>query len=186
MTLDHRPAVAAACRRSKSDIGETEVRPLVDSDRAWAAAQLEAAWGSTSVARLGEPIDAAQLPGFVAHHAGQPVGLLTFVVRPDGVEIVTIQAEPEGLGAGRALLTGLVEHAHSIGADRVWLVTTNDNQRALDLYQRFGMSISRVVVDGVRRSRAVKPTIPMHGPTGIPITDEIVLQHVLGIRQPPR
>jgi len=85
------------------------------------------------VARLGEPVDAAKLPGFVACRADQPIGLLTFAVRPDGTEIVTIQAEPEGFGAGRALLTGLVDHAHSIGADRVWLVTTNDNHRALDL-----------------------------------------------------
>ena len=42
---------------------------------------------TTTVARLGELVDAALLPGFVALDSDQRVGLLTYVERADGIEV---------------------------------------------------------------------------------------------------
>jgi hypothetical protein len=53
-----------------------DVRPLTESDRAWAD-QVEA----EGVARLGELVDPTQLPGFIALLDGQRAGLATYAVR---------------------------------------------------------------------------------------------------------
>jgi ribosomal protein S18 acetylase RimI-like enzyme len=42
---------------------------------------------------------------------------------------------------GRALLDDVRNAASEAGCTRLWLITTNDNLRALKLYQRWGMEI---------------------------------------------
>lgn len=149
---------------------------LTADDDEWKLATLEAGWGSTCVARLGELIDAAELPGFVAELGGQRVGLITFAARPDGIEVVTLQSLTEGVGVGRSLMDHLHEVAVEGDAPRLWLTTTNDNTRAFDFYQRWGMDVVRVVWDGVSASRQVKPSIPEIGNNGIACRHEIELE----------
>jgi hypothetical protein len=53
---------------------------------------------------------------------------------------------------------------------RLWLVTTNDNLRALELYQRWGMEIVAFHRHAVTEARRhLKPSIPERGTHGIPI-----------------
>lgn len=155
------------------------VRVLVESDREWMVATLRAGWGSTEVARLGELIDAADLPGFVAEEHGERVGLATFAERPDGIEVVTIQSLVAGMGIGRALMDRLGAHAVESGATRLWLTTTNDNTRAIDFYQRWGMDLVRLVHGGVDASRRVKPSIPLAGENGVPMRHELQFELTL-------
>ena len=57
------------------------------------------------------------------------------------------------------------------------LITTNDNVRALELYQRWGMEIAalhRYAVSEARRH--LKPSIPERGLHGIPIAHELELE----------
>ena len=150
-----------------------KVRALVDTDREWKLATLEAGWGSTQVARLGQLIEAGDLPGFVAVHQGQRAGLCTYAERADGLEVVTIQALNEGRGIGRALMDRLRALALDSGAPRLWLTTTNDNVRAFAFYQRWGMDLVRLVHDGVQVSRLVKPLIPRTGAHGIALRHEL-------------
>jgi GNAT superfamily N-acetyltransferase len=152
------------------------VRELTDVDDGWRLTTLEAGWGSTCVARLGELIDAAELPGFVAELEGRRVGLVTVVVRPDGIEVATLQALTEGRGVGRSLMDRVRGLAIEVGAPRMWLITTNDNIRAFAFYQRWGMDLVQVVHDGVSASRRVKPTIPEIGSSGIACRHEIELE----------
>ncbi len=149
------------------------VRELEPSDTPWKLATLEAGWGSTDVARLGELIEACDLAGFVADHRDARAGLATYAVRSDGLEVVTIQALIEGVGVGRALMDGLRDHGLEVGARRLWLTTTNDNVRAFRFYQRWGMDLVSVIRDGVAASRRVKPSIPEFGNEGIPIRHEL-------------
>lgn len=150
------------------------VRPLEASDESWMRAALEGVWGSTVVARLGVPIDAATLPALVARDAtGAPVGLLTYEIRADALEVVTIQVEREGVGIGRALMDEVRRVATRHGVTRVWLVTTDDNTRAHDFYRRWGMALVTVHRDGVARSRTVKLSIPMANARGVLIRDEL-------------
>lgn len=157
------------------------VRSLEDADHGWKVDTLVAGWGSTEVARLGELIDAAALPGFVAvRDDGERVGLVIYAVRPDGCEVVALQALVEHVGVGRALMDAVRALAESVGALRLWLTTTNDNLRALGFYQRWGMDLVRLVRDGVEVSRIVKPTIPAVGAGGVPLRHELELELGLG------
>jgi GNAT superfamily N-acetyltransferase len=155
---------------------EPSVRPVVAGDRSWKVDALRRTWGSTAVARKGELVDAAGLPGFVAIIDGEVAGLLTYAVRNDGIEVVTIHSEPEGRGAGRALMDAVRRHAEELGVGRIWLITTNDNVRALCFYQQWGMDLVALHQGAVAASRAVKPTIPTIGQHRIPVRHELELE----------
>ena len=157
-------------------------------------ATLEEGWGGTSVARLGELIDAALLPGFVATDGQARVGLLTYAERDDGIEdrsiegrsiegrsieIVTIQALASSRGVGSALMVAVRSMAIERAASRLWLVTTNDNGPAIRFYQRCGLDLCCLIRNGVEASRRVKPSIPVVGADGIPIRDELEFELVI-------
>jgi GNAT superfamily N-acetyltransferase len=145
------------------------VRPLTEGDRGWAF--------QPPVARLGELVDPTGLPGFVALLDGQPAGLASYAVRGEECELVTIRSLREGRGVGRALLDAVRDAASEAGCTRLWLVTTNDNLRALELYQRFGMEIVAFHRDAVTEARrSLKPSIPERGAHGIPIAHELELE----------
>jgi ribosomal protein S18 acetylase RimI-like enzyme len=93
---------------------------------------------------------------------------------------VTIHAEQEGVGVGRALMDAVLAEARRTAARRIWLVTTNDNIRAIRFYQRWGMDLVAFVHDAVAASREVKPSIPMTGSDGIPVRHELVFALPLG------
>jgi ribosomal protein S18 acetylase RimI-like enzyme len=154
-----------------------DVRPLTKDDRAWAD-QVEAeSWSEPAVARLGELIDPAQLPGVIALLDGERAGLASYAVRGDECELVTVRSLREGRGVGRALLDAVRNAAIESSCTRLWLITTNDNLRALELYQRWGMEIvafHRHAVTDARRH--LKPSIPKRGAHGIPIAHEFELE----------
>jgi ribosomal protein S18 acetylase RimI-like enzyme len=161
-----------------------EVRPLTDSDRTWSVQVETESWSEPVVARLGELLDPTRLPGFIALLDGERAGLATYAVRGDDCELVTIRSLREGRGVGRALLDAVRKAAVEADCTRLWLITTNDNLRALKLYQRWGMEIvafHRHAVTDARRH--LKPTIPERGADGIPIAHELELQLRL---EPPR
>lgn len=171
-----RRSISRARRPTDQTDPVPSVRELAAVDDDWKLRTLEAGWGSTCVARLGELIDAAELPGFVAELEGRRVGLATLAARPDGVEVATLQALTEGRGVGRSLMDRVLARAIELDAPRLWLITTNDNVRAFAFYQRWGMDLVRVVHDGVSVSRAVKPSIPEIGINGIARRHEIELE----------
>ena len=154
-----------------------DVRPLTDTDRAWAARVEADSWSTPVVARLGELVDPTVLPGFVALLDGEPVGLASYAVRGDACELVTIRSLREGRGVGRALFDAVRGAAVDAGCTRLWLITTNDNLRALELFQRLGMDLIALHRDAVTAARrALKPSIPERGAHGIPIAHELELE----------
>ncbi|HEY7421766.1 MAG TPA: GNAT family N-acetyltransferase [Gaiellaceae bacterium] len=154
-----------------------EVRALTEGDRAWSARVDGESWSEPVVARLGELLDPSELPGFVALLDGERAGLATYAVRGDECELVTIRSLREGLGIGRALLDAARRVAVDAGCTRLWLITTNDNLRALKLYQRWGMEIVAFHRHGVTEARRnLKPSISERGADGIPIAHEFELE----------
>jgi hypothetical protein len=69
-----------------------------------------------------------------------------------------------------------VAQARRRGCQRLWLVTTNDNLRALGFYQRRGFHPRALRAGAVAQARRLKPAIPEHSPDGIPIRDELELE----------
>jgi ribosomal protein S18 acetylase RimI-like enzyme len=160
-------------------------RPYEPGDRGWAEGLLEEHMGSTRVARLGEVIEAADLPGFVAERDGERLGLLTWIMDGDQLEVLSLHCRVENVGAGSALLQAATELAAARGCRRLWLLTTNDNLRALGFYQRQGLRLRALHAGQVDRDRALKPEIPEVNPdNGIPLRDLLELELPLQVPGP--
>lgn len=142
----------------------------------WRHEGLMREWGSTWVARRGALIDAASLPALVATIGGEPAGLATYSAVGDDWELVTIHAEVRLVGVGSALLQAVEDLAEAAGAQRVWLVTTNNNTGALRFYQRAGYDLIGLYRDAVTNARAtLKPEIPTRI-DGIQVRHELELE----------
>ena len=109
-----------------------DVRPLREADRARARAWLREHWQESMAAR-DELFFPAEHEGFVA---GDWDGLVTYRVDGDRCEVTLLKALRDGEGIGSALLDETVGAARDAGCRAVWLVTTNDNLRALAWYER--------------------------------------------------
>jgi GNAT superfamily N-acetyltransferase len=155
---------------------EVRVRPLAPDDEEWERQTILAAWGSTIAIRRGEPLELVGLPGLVAELDGARAGLLTYRVDDGECEVASLNSLMEGRGVGGALLDAVVEVARAAGCGGLWLATTNDNLRALRLYQRRGWRLVALRPGAVIAARRLKPGIPEIGLEGIPLRDELELE----------
>ena len=155
------------------------VRPKRDNDAAALAKIWTERYGATSIVSRGRKHDALMLPGLVAAEDLEIQGALTF--RRDGgeIEVVTLDSLVMGQGVGTALLEAMATHARNEGAKRLWLVTSNDNLRAVRFYQRRGWDMVTLHRDAITEARKSKPEIPELGDYNIPIRHEIEFELVL-------
>ena len=134
-------------------------------------------------ARRGELVDVLEGgagAGAVAFLAGRPIGLVTWLVAPDGrgaeIRAIAVDDRSRGKSVGRALLAAAEGALREAGVRRAWLVTTNDNLAALALYQKAGWRLAAIrpgAVDELRHT--LKTSIPEIGEHGIPLRDELEL-----------
>jgi GNAT superfamily N-acetyltransferase len=156
------------------------VRPLGDADRDWVRGFVRERWGAPEVVSREAVHRPDELPGFVAELDGQRAGLATVSAGADADEIVTLDTLVEERGIGTALVEAVIEDARARRRGRVWVITTNDNLRALRFYQRRGFLLVALYRDAVTRARAeIKSQIPEVGEHGIAIRDEIELEFPL-------
>ena len=153
-----------------------DVRPLADGDRDWVERLIVDRWGAPLVVGRGRTWNPVELPGFAAFDGDRCVGVATYEVGGDACELVTIDALEEGRGVGTALFDAVVEAAREAGCERVRLVTTNNNLRALAFYQKRGFRLVALVPGAVEESRRIKASIPEEDSTGLPIRDELHLE----------
>jgi ribosomal protein S18 acetylase RimI-like enzyme len=155
-----------------------EVRRVDHHDEEWVRDLVHARWGDRSVVSRGRVHDPAALPGFVVvADLIDPVGLLTYELADEQCEVVTIDSLREGIGVGSLLVDQVIHLARDVGCRRVWLVTTNDNVRAQAWHERRGFRRVAVHRGAVAESRRLKPSIPLVGLGGVPITDEIEFEY---------
>ncbi len=157
------------------------VRATTMADRAAVLTFIRDQWGDEVVVGHHEVMRPADLTGYVAMAGDRIVGLATFRVSSNAVELVTIDSVVPDQGLGTDLLSHVEREARNRRYRSVWLVTTNDNLHALGFYQRRGYRIVRVDPGAVDRARAMKPAIPLLGNDEIPIHDELVLEKRLGL-----
>jgi ribosomal protein S18 acetylase RimI-like enzyme len=158
----------------QDDHGVT-VRPLDDGERPWLREVLAERWGGDEVQGRGRSWRPGELDALVAVEHGERIGAATFAVAGEEAELVTLDALAPGRGAGRALVDAVAAAAREAGASRLRVMTTNDNLRALRLYQRAGFRFEALRPGAVDAARERKPSIPATGADGIPIRDELDL-----------
>jgi GNAT superfamily N-acetyltransferase len=168
-------SAASGLHNGGVDEPEITIRPVNEGDRpmlAWLVAEL---WGSEVVAVHGNLLRPADLPGFIAERTRRVVGLITYQLVGDTLEIVTLNAIDRRAGIGTLLIEAAVEAARHFRCRDIRLTTTNDNVDALRFYQRRGFRLAELRPGAVDRSRQEKPQIPRAGEYGIPLHDEIDL-----------
>lgn len=162
------------------------IRPLTVKDRTWVAQFLDEHWSSTKIVTRGQSYYGHLLPGFAAFETepangktAAVLGLALYRVDGNQCEVMTLDSLTRDQGIGTALLDAVKTAAHEAGCKRLWLVTTNDNVRALRFYQKRGFHIAAIHVNALNESRRLKPQIPIIGQDGIPLRDEIELETIL-------
>ncbi len=133
-------------------------------------------WGGETMAVHGRLYDVGGLDALVATSEDRLVGVLTYVVEGDALEVVSCDADPAGCGVGRALVDAAVDLARRGSLRRAWATTTNDNLAALGFWQAVGFHLAALRPGAVRDARRLKATIPEAGHRGLPIRDEIDLE----------
>lgn len=157
-------------------------RAVEEGERAWLSETLAARWGGEEVLGRGRSWRPRELPALLAvAEDGEILGIATYLVEGEEAELVTLDALVPGRGAGRALIDAVARAAREAGALRLIVMTTNDNLRALRLYQRGGFRLHALRPGAVDAAREHKPSIPATGNDGIPIRDEIDLVMELSI-----
>ncbi len=160
---------------------EINIRSTTKDDADWITKVLLDNWASNIIVTRGISYEADLLPGFVAEIEGKKMGLLTYNIVNDELEIVTLNAIEEGIGIGTALIEEVERLAKEKKCKRVWLITTNDNIDALRFYQKREYEIKSVHRYAIEESRKLKPQLPFVGKYGIPIRDEIELEKKINV-----
>lgn len=130
-------------------------------------------WGSDFVVAHNEIIRYDEVDGFVYDDWA---GVITFMIRGEECEVTSLDSLKEGKGIGTVLINEVLQEAKGQKCHRIFLITTNDNLRALGFYQRRGFELVAIHRGAVNESRKLKPTIPVIGENNISLRDEIELE----------
>jgi GNAT superfamily N-acetyltransferase len=154
---------------------EIRVRTVGDRDRPMIAWLMVELWGSELQVVHQSVYRPAELPGLIAERAGRVVGLLTYQVSDEMLEVVTLNSIERRTGVGTVLMEAVAADARQLRCHEIRLTTTNDNLDAIRFYQRRGLRLVALRPGAVDRARLEKPEIPRVGDYGIPLRDEIDL-----------
>ncbi|HEY2982239.1 MAG TPA: GNAT family N-acetyltransferase [Anaerolineales bacterium] len=155
------------------------IRPLGSDDLPRLRQFWRERWGDEVVVLRGLIVRPDGLEGFVAVEGDDWIGLVTLMFGDGECEIISIDSLREGRGIGGALLERAAQTARERGCRRLFLITTNDNLRALAFYQKRGFELAALHRGALNEARKIKPSIPLIGENGIPLRDEIELEMLL-------
>jgi DNA-3-methyladenine glycosylase I len=153
-----------------------EIREVLPEDQDWIINFLEEQWGDTEVISKGHIHYADELPGLIAVHSDNYVGLATYSFSDNECEIITLNSLVQGMGIGTQLLKAVIQKAASQNCERIWTVVTNDNLDAMRFLQTRGFIFSALHRNAAEKARRIKPEIPSYGMDSIPIRDELELE----------
>ena len=154
-------------------MSRTEIQ---DADRGEVAEFIERHWGSKISMSHGMAFYPHKEHGFVERRDGVIVGLLTYHIDKQGMEVLTLNSTLEGAGIGSSLMLNAIEAARQKSCRKIWLATTNDRLRVIDFYQRLGFRMTAINLGVVDEARKVKPQIPLVGERGVPVHDEVIME----------
>ena len=137
-------------------------------------------WGSAEMVVSSGVYNCSELDGFIyINEHDEITGLITYMIRDNECEIISLDSTEEGKGIGTELVRVVEDLAKQHRCEVISLLTTNDNLHALKFYQKRGYRIVEIIPNAVQKARAIKPSIPLIGNDDIPLHDELKLQKVL-------
>ena len=136
-------------------------------------------WFTLDMVVHGESIDLSMADGFYSYENEEINGLITYRIKDNEMEILSLDSLLSNKGYGTELLNKAIHKARNIGCYRIMLITTNDNLNALRFYQKRGFDIVKLYRNAVDESRKLKPQIPLIGMDNITIKHEIELELIL-------
>lgn len=137
-------------------------------------------WGSDLIITRGRKYSSSDVKGFKMVEEGKITGLISYAVTGNECEVVSLNSLSESKGVGSALLEKVIDIVKESNLKRVYLITTNDNCKALRFYQKRRFHIKAIYLNAVHEARKLKPEIPLKGNSGIPIEHEIELEYMTG------
>jgi len=155
---------------SSNELLISEIKP---EDKHLLASFISNNWGSSMSVSKGKTYNTTELPGFKCKNIKQIIGLVTYNISGDDCEIVTLDSKTNNIGLGTRLVDKVIEKAKLNGCKRIWLITTNDNIKAIRFYQKRGFEWIGFYKDSILDSIKLKPEIPEFGYDNIPIKHEI-------------
>ena len=155
------------------------IQPISEKNRQQVMNFFRQHWGSSQMIISSGTYDCAMLDGYVYVKGATIIGLVTYVLRGESLEVISLDSIQEGKGIGTFLMEEVEQFAKELVIPHIELITTNDNLQALKFYQKRGYRIINVIPNAVVEARKVKPTIPLIGNEGIPLLDELKLQKKL-------
>lgn len=138
-------------------------------------------WGGEEMITRGNVYRPEQLEGFVIEDNDEWIGLITFTIKDNELEVTSLDSLREGQGIGTTLINKVIEEARTKKCRRIFLITTNDNLNALGFYQRRGLELVKLYRGAINVSRKIKPGIPLIGYNNIPLRDELELEMILKV-----
>jgi len=156
-----------------------DITEISGSDKSLVSKFISESWGSVLSVSRSKVYDASTLPGFICKKKNKIIGLLTYNIKDNECEIVTLDSKISNKGLGTKLLNLVIEKAKVNQCERIWLITTNDNTNAIRFYQKRGFEWTGFYKDAMKESRKIKPEIPELGNDNIPIKHEIEFEYKL-------
>jgi ribosomal protein S18 acetylase RimI-like enzyme len=150
-----------------------EYRETCGWDKEQIASLIKERWGTEYIVVHNTIYLPCNLNGFIAFENARLAGLVTYIIENGMCEIVSLDSLQERRGIGSTLVDFVINEAVKNKCTSVWLITTNDNEKAASFYRKKGFELVEIYVDTVSESRMIKPEIPLTGENGIPITDEL-------------
>ncbi|MBZ9689683.1 GNAT family N-acetyltransferase [Clostridium estertheticum] len=130
-------------------------------------------WFSADMVVRGELVDMTILDGFVIYDEETIIGLVTYRIKVNECEIMSLDSLRERQGVGIALVNKVIQTASKMKCMKIKLITTNDNINAIRFYQKRGFDMANLYHNAVDTSRKLKPSIPLFGDFNIPLKHEI-------------
>ncbi|MEA4826378.1 GNAT family N-acetyltransferase [Clostridium sp. JNZ J1-5] len=114
-----------------------------------------------------------KLDGFVIYDKETIIGLITYTIKSNECEIMSLDSLKENQGIGTNLVNKIIEIASEKKCTKIKLITTNDNINAIRFYQKRGFDMVNIYRNALDTSRELKPSIPLLGDFNIPLKHEI-------------
>ena len=150
-----------------------EWKRISTSDRTLVDEFIRQQWYTTTMIIRGKEIDMTQTEGFYVKEQEDIIGLITYLVSDDVLEVTSLNSLRENQGIGSKLVDAVIREAKDRKLKKILVVTTNDNINAIKFYQKRGFDMARLYHNALDISRKIKPEIPLIGDHSIPLRHEI-------------